>query len=195
MTTLFASYVLMNKLSVVFSVAENLFIQIIFLDCAYNFHHFLNHVILLFQFLEINCCAIWPILCPCTFNPNLLTYLLTWNKLTGNNSAMSIISAPCCRKYGCYNTVGSVNSARSQLGLHDDVIKWKHFPPYWPFVCGIHRSPVNSQHKGRWRTALMFSLICAWINGWVNNGETGDLRRHRSQYDLTVMLDPNLQPI
>ena len=23
---------------------------------------------------------------------------------------------------------------------HDDVIKWKHFPRYWPFVRGIHRS-------------------------------------------------------
>ena len=48
---------------------------------------------------------------------------------------------------------------------HDDVIKWKHFPRYWPFVRGIHRSPVNSPHKGQWRGALMFSLICVWING------------------------------
>ena len=47
---------------------------------------------------------------------------------------------------------------------HDDVIKWKHFPRYWPFVRGIHRSPVNSPHKGQWRGALMFSLICVWIN-------------------------------
>ena len=44
----------------------------------------------------------------------------------------------------------------------DDVIKWKHFPRYWPFVRGIHRSPVNSPHKGQWRGALIFSLICAW---------------------------------
>ena len=57
---------------------------------------------------------------------------------------------------------------------HDDVIKWKHFPRYWPFVRGIHRSPVNSPHKGQWRGALMFSLICARINGWVNNGEAGE---------------------
>ena len=42
---------------------------------------------------------------------------------------------------------------------HDDVIKWKHFPRDWPFVRGIHRSPVNSPHKGQWRGALMFSLI------------------------------------
>ena len=71
---------------------------------------------------------------------------------------------------------------------HDDVIKWKHFPRYWPFVRGIHRSPVNSPHKCQWRGALMFSLICAWINGWVNNGETGGLRRHRAHYDVIVML-------
>ena len=42
---------------------------------------------------------------------------------------------------------------------HDDVIKWKHFPCYWPFVQAIHRSPVNSPHKGQWRGAFMFSLI------------------------------------
>ena len=70
---------------------------------------------------------------------------------------------------------------------HDDVFKWKHFPRYWPFVRGIPRSPVNSPHIGQWRGALMFSLICAWINGWVNNREAGDLRRHRAHYDVTVM--------
>ena len=43
---------------------------------------------------------------------------------------------------------------------HDDVIKWKHCSRYWPFVPGIHRSPVNSLHEGQWRGALMFSLIC-----------------------------------
>ena len=70
---------------------------------------------------------------------------------------------------------------------HNDVIKWKHFPRYWPFVRGIHRSSVNSPHKGQWRGALMLSLICARINGWVNNGEAGDLRRHRAHFDVIVM--------
>ena len=42
-------------------------------------------------------------------------------------------------------------------------------------------------HKGQCRGALMFSLTSAWINGWVNNGEAGDLRRHRAHYDGTVM--------
>ena len=67
---------------------------------------------------------------------------------------------------------------------HDDVTKWKHFPRYWPFVRGIHRSPVNSPHKSQWRGALMFPLIC----GWANNREAGDLRRHRAHYDVSVMV-------
>ena len=69
----------------------------------------------------------------------------------------------------------------------DDVMKWKHFPRYWPFVRGIHRSPVNSPHKGQWRGALMFTLICVWINSCVNNREAGDLRRYRVHYDVTLM--------
>ena len=69
----------------------------------------------------------------------------------------------------------------------DDVIKWKHFPRYWPFVRGIHWSPANSPHKGQLRGALMFSLICAWINAWVNNREADDLRPHRAYYDLIAM--------
>ena len=63
----------------------------------------------------------------------------------------------------------------------------KHFPRYWPFVRGIHRSPVNTPHKGQWCGALIFSLICVWINGWVNNREAGDLRRYRAHYDVIVM--------
>ena len=73
---------------------------------------------------------------------------------------------------------------------HDDVIKWKHFQRYqrylWLLATGYwplpsvtdHRSPVNSPHKGQWRGAFIFSLVCTWINGWINNREAGDLRRH-----------------
>ena len=69
----------------------------------------------------------------------------------------------------------------------DDLSKWKHFPCHWPFVRGIHRSPVNCPHKGQWRGALLFSLICDWINGWVDSCEAGDPRRHRAHYDVIVM--------
>ena len=76
--------------------------------------------------------------------------------------------------------------AKGDRIYHDDVIKWK-FPRYWPFVRGIHRSPVNPPHKGQWSGALMFTLICARINGWVNNREAGDLRRYLTHYDVIVM--------
>ena len=55
---------------------------------------------------------------------------------------------------------------------HDDVIKWKYFPRYWPFVWGIQWLPVNSPHKGQWRGALMFSLICA-LNKQLNKQSWG----------------------
>ena len=71
---------------------------------------------------------------------------------------------------------------------HEDVIKWKDSLRYWPFLWGINRSPVNSPHKGQWRGALMFSLICAWTNGWVNNRNAGDLRHHRAHHDVIVMI-------
>ena len=74
-----------------------------------------------------------------------------------------------------------------KVHVYDDVIQWKHFPRYRPFVRGIRRSPVNSLHRGQWRGALMFSFICVWINGWINIREAGDLRRYRAHYDVIVM--------
>ena len=72
---------------------------------------------------------------------------------------------------------------------HDDVINLKHFPRHWSFVRGIHRSPVNPPHKGQKRGALIFSLICAWISGWINNREAGDLRRDRAHYDVLFIIN------
>ena len=79
-----------------------------------------------------------------------------------------------------------MSSVRSRLFFfHDDVIKWKHFPRYWSFVQGIHRSPVNSPHTGQWRGALMLSLNCtlnkrlskqSW--GWWLETPSSPLWRH-----------------
>ena len=90
----------------------------------------------------------------------------------------------CLPSFSWFQRLRGFQSAKT---THDDVIKWKHFPHYWPFVRGIHRSLVISPRKGQWRGALMFSLICILINGWVNNRETGDLRRYRAHYDVPVM--------
>ena len=73
-----------------------------------------------------------------------------------------------------------------------------HFLRYWLFVRGIHRSPMNSLHKGQWRGALMFFLSSPWcfwcflsspwIIVWVNNHEAGELRRRCVHYDVIVMI-------
>ena len=107
------------------------------------------------------------------------------------------VSAYCMKKLKlvslarppCVNAVNQVHRVKDwplPIRLprhHDDVIKWKNFPRYWPF----HRSPVNSPHKGQWRWALMFPLICAWTNGWSNNRDAGDFKRHCGHYDVIVM--------
>ena len=49
-------------------------------------------------------------------------------------------------------------------------------------------SPMIFPHKGQWRRSLIFSLNCAWINGWVNNGEAGDLKCHRAYYDVILIV-------
>ena len=86
--------------------------------------------------------------------------------------------------YVALNFEGSWCERNGEMGsawcakIHDDFMKWKHFRRNWPFVRGIHRR----------RGALMFSVICAWINGWLNNGEAGVYRHHRAHYDVIVMV-------
>ena len=82
-------------------------------------------------------------------------------------------------------TILACGSVSISITPHDDVIKWKHFPRHWTFVRGIHRSPVNSPHKGHWRGALLFSLICAFNKrlskrswGWWFETPSRSLWRH-----------------
>ena len=109
-------------------------------------------------------------------------------------SWMNVLCPSDTSRSVCINVQNWVNGPLigTEISKHNDVIKWKHFPRYWPFVRGIHRSPVNSPHKGQWRGALMFSLICVWINRWVNNREAGDLRRYLAHYYVTVMASRKL---
>ena len=72
---------------------------------------------------------------------------------------------------------------------------WRHrrnqmetFSALLAICAGNSPVPVNSPHKGQWRGALMFSLICARINDWVSNREAGDLRRHRGHYYFDVIM-------
>ena len=62
---------------------------------------------------------------------------------------------------------------------HDDVFKWKHFQCYWPFVRGIQRSPVGGFPLTKVSDAEL--LICSGTNGWANNRDADELRRHRAR--------------
>ena len=75
----------------------------------------------------------------------------------------------------------------ASVTVHDDVIKWKHFPRYSPFVWG--NSPVNGEFSTQSSVTrnLMFSFICAWTSCWVNKGDADNLRRYRSHCDAIVM--------
>ena len=68
---------------------------------------------------------------------------------------------------------------------------WRHhrgtFSALLALCAGNSSVTGESPHKGQWRRPLMFSLICVWINGWVNNRETGDLRHYRAHYDVILM--------
>ena len=100
----------------------------------------------------------------------------------------------------CLNNAGRIDNLLRIMRFHysyrttehNNVIKWKHFPRYWPFVRGIYRSPLDSPHKGQRRGALKYSLIYAWTKGWSNIRDAGDLRPHRAHYDITIMINERL---
>ena len=95
----------------------------------------------------------------------------------------------------CLITFPERNFRFDEIFHHTDTCStwWRHqmetFSALLALCAGNSPVPVNSPHKGQWRGALMFTLICARINDWVNNREAGDLRRHLDHYDVIVMKD------
>ena len=91
-------------------------------------------------------------------------------------------------------------------GWHVDVM-WKRFSHSWwrhqkeKFSALLAIRAGNSPATGKFPAqrpvtgALTFSFICAWITGWVNSREAGDLRRHRAHDDVTVMCWPSVRGI
>ena len=89
-----------------------------------------------------------------------------------------------CIKTRCLSTLWAKlyqHATHSSL-RHDDVIKWKHFRRYWPFLRGIHRSPVNSPHKGQWRGVCCFFDLCLEKNGWWCTDLANTNRSHLGHY-------------
>ena len=86
-------------------------------------------------------------------------------------------------------SIFTCNSIHPLSGM--EVAWWRHqmetFSALLAICAGNSPIPVNSPHKGQWCGTLIFSLICGWINGWVNNREADNLRRNRAHCDVNVM--------
>ena len=85
---------------------------------------------------------------------------------------------------------GPLHSALSAVSTVQRQVKWwRHQMETFPGLLAIcaGNSAGEFPHKGQWRGALMFSLVCVWINGWVNNRAADDLRRYCAHYDVSVM--------
>ena len=125
-----------------------------------------------------------------TLVPVLWSWLVVWWSVWAPCYFWDVSGASCFPRTTSISTADPICFSHATgleqrwvRAFHDDVINRKYFSYYWPFVGGIHRSPVNSHHKGKWHGAMMFSFICVWIN----NREAGDLRRYRAHYDVIVM--------
>ena len=117
--------------------------------------------------------------------------------------------SPCLSQFGDQTSVSSNHTQSPTTAIAGDTVPsfmpavntcirtnfivdfawWRHqISSALRVLCeGNPPSQVDSPHKGRWRGTIMFPLMCAWINGWTNNGDAGDLRCHRAHYDVTVM--------
>ena len=64
------------------------------------------------------------------------------------------------------------------------------FPALLSLYAG--NSPANDEFPAQRPVTWSFyvSLICIWINGWVNHREASDLRRRRAHYDVIVTSCP-----
>ena len=129
-----------------------------------------------YKFIAIICTNIWIHIMAVHSRQLYVTLLYS------NHSMNRIHPSPY--SYGCLGVESTFRRQQMNAWWHHQM---EAFSALLAFVWGIHRSPVNFPHKGQWRGTLVFSLICAWTNDWVNNRKAGDLRRHHAHYDVTVM--------
>ena len=68
---------------------------------------------------------------------------------------------------------------------------WRHHMEWFSALLAIcaGNSPVTGEFPAQRPVTRSFDVFfdLRWINGWVNNGEAGDLRRHRAHYGVIVM--------
>ena len=145
-------------------------------EITYPFSNFNLSMLELSKSMFALCCLLW----------------VFWRYVTDYNE-VALYHAMCVLVVRGDNSLSAGPVYIGDQKFHDDVIKWKHFSRYWPFVRGIHRLPVNSPHKGQWRGALMFFFDLhlnkrlskqAW--GWWLETPSRSLWRHRNVSSLCL---------
>ena len=108
------------------------------------------------------------------YHVRLIREKRNWNATRERGLEIWIIITKQCSNWPDFVATSSCNSTW-----------WRH--PMETFSALLAICAGNSPVPDQWRGALMFSLICARISGWVNNGQAGDLRRYRVHCDVIVM--------
>ena len=93
--------------------------------------------------------------------------------LIGSDQAIAWLRVPCDYQIGFISVKFDIIMVTSSNGNISCVI-------------GL-RLPVNSPHTQSDAELWCFLWSAPWINGWVNNRETCDLRRHPAHYDVIVI--------
>ena len=101
-----------------------------------------------------------------------------------HREAVSVNKPRCRKRDGWYTSVKSEKNGTQTLLHYDNVIKWKHFPHYWPFVRVFHRSPMNSPNKGRWCffDLRLYKRLRKQFRWWFETSSRSLWRRYYDNY-------------
>ena len=105
--------------------------------------------------------------------------------MTSSNGNIFRVAGPLC---GAFIGDRWIPLAKASDADPNSKVHGANMVPTWVMSAsdGPHVGPMNLAMQ----RSFYVSLICAWINDWLNNGEAGDFRRHRAHYDVTVMIIP-----
>ena len=106
-----------------------------------------------------------------------------WLKHRGRHNIATVLCVTFLNSFSCMKIVLLNSNFTAYCSHRLNETRWSHQMETFSALLALCESP----NKGQWRGTLMFSLVCAWINSWVNNHVTGDLKRHRAHYDDTLM--------
>ena len=120
-------------------------------------------------------CAIWPILCPCTLNPNLLTYLLTGPCYNGTG-LITVLS----HEHGILNTSNLTVCVTAHSNGHHD--HKKHHSCTLLAICEA-KPPVNRRFLIQ-RASNMENISMSWCHHAI---------LYRNSTDLVVLKCTMLQ--